>query len=126
MPDYPPGTPLWVELSSPDVAGSEAFYGALMGWNASSPASEEETGGYRMFDQDGANVAGLIGLMSEGQPTAWSTYIGVADADETAQKVVAAGGSVIVPPTEVMDIGRMAYFSDPSGAVSPVMRRSVS
>lgn len=120
MPDYPPGTPMWVELSSPDVAGSVTFYGELMGWGASAPGSEEETGGYRMFEQDGATVAGLIGLMQEGQPTAWATYVAVADADETTEKVVAAGGSVVVPPTDVMDIGRMAYFADPTGAVFAV------
>ena len=28
-----------------------------------------------------------MGIMQEGQPTAWATYISVADADETAAKV---------------------------------------
>src|ERR1044072_1364327 len=99
MPDYPPGTPIWVELSSPDVPGSETFYGELLGWSASTPGSDEETGGYRIFEQGGASVAGLIGLMQEGQPTAWATYIGVADADETTEKVVAAGRSGGGPPS---------------------------
>jgi uncharacterized protein len=116
MPDYPPGTPSWVELSSPDADASAAFYGALMGWTATEPGSVEETGGYRMLQQNGQNVAGLMGQMQEGQPTAWSTYISVADADETAERVKAAGGSVLVEPMDVMDIGRMAFFADPSGA----------
>ena len=30
--------------------------------------------------------------MQEGQPTAWATYVSVTDADETADKVKAAGG----------------------------------
>ena len=120
MSDYPPGTPMWVELSSPDVRGSATFYGELMGWSAIVPGSDDETGGYRMFTQDGAGVAGLIGLMQEGGPTAWATYFAVADADETAQKVAAAGGSVVVEPTDVMDLGRMAYFADPTGAVFAV------
>ena len=51
------------------------------------------------------------------QPTAWTTYISVADADETANKVKAGGGSVLVEPMDVMDIGRMAVFADPTGAV---------
>ena len=55
--------------------------------------------------------------MQEGQPTAWSTYVSVADADETAAKVKAAGGTVVVEPMDVMDIGRMAFFADPTGAV---------
>jgi predicted enzyme related to lactoylglutathione lyase len=117
MTDYAPGTPSWVELSSPDTDASAAFYGQLLGWNATEPGPIAETGGYRMFQQDGRSVSGLMGHMQEGQPTAWSTYISVADADETAARVAAAGGAVVVEPMDVMDIGRMAFFADPSGAV---------
>ena len=117
MPEYAPGTPSWVELSSPDTAASAAFYGALFGWSATEPGPVEETGGYRMFQQGDKNIAGLMGHMQEGQPTAWATYVSVADADETASKVKAAGGGVIVEPMDVMDIGRMAFFTDPGGAV---------
>jgi predicted enzyme related to lactoylglutathione lyase len=116
MPEYVPGTPSWVELSSPDTDASAAFYGELMSWGATEPGSEE-TGGYRMFQQGDQNIAGLMGHMQEGQPTAWATYISVADADETAEKVRAAGGSVMVEPMDVMDLGRMALFADPTGAV---------
>jgi predicted enzyme related to lactoylglutathione lyase len=117
MPEYAPGTPSWVELSSPDTDASAAFYHELMGWTATEPGPEEETGGYRMFQHDGQSVAGLMGHMQEGQPTAWATYVNVADADETADKVKTAGGSVLVEPMDVMDLGRMAFFADPTGAV---------
>lgn len=117
MPEYPPGTPSWVELSSADTDASAAFYSALMGWSATEPGPVEETGGYRMFQLGERNVGGLMGHMQEGQPTAWSTYVSVADADETAAKVQAAGGEVVVSPMDVMDIGRMAFFVDPTGAV---------
>jgi len=116
MPEYAPGTPSWVELSSPDTNASATFYGELMGWSTTEPGSEE-TGGYQMFQQGDKNIAGLMGHMQEGQPTAWATYISVADADETAEKVTAAGGGVMIEPMDVMDIGRMAFFADPTGAV---------
>ena len=117
MPEYAPGTPAWVELSSPDTDASAAFYRELMGWDATEPGPVEETGGYRMFQQGDLRVAGLMGHMQEGQPTTWATYFSVADADETAGKVEAAGGSVLVAPMDVTDIGRMAFFADPAGAV---------
>lgn len=117
MPDFPPGTPSWVELSSPDVDASAGFYHELLGWDATAPGPVEETGGYRILEQDGKSVAGLMGHMQEGQPTAWLTYISVADADETARRVRDAGGSTIVEPMDVMEIGRMAVFADPTGAV---------
>ena len=116
MPEYPPGTPSWVELSSPDPDASAAFYRDVLGWSPTEPGGAE-TGGYRMFQCDSQRVAGLMGHMQEGQPTAWTTYISVADADETAQKVKGAGGNVIVSPMDVMDLGRMAVFADPTGAV---------
>ena len=83
MPDYAPGTPSWIELGSPDTDAAAKFYGALMGWSATEPGPAE-TGGYRMFQQAGNNVGGLMEHMQEGQPTAWATYISVADAEETA------------------------------------------
>ncbi|MCL2769404.1 MAG: VOC family protein [Solirubrobacterales bacterium] len=116
MPEYAPGTPSWVELSSPDTDASARFYGELMKWDAADPGPPE-SGGYRMFQQAGHNVAGLMGHMQEGQPTAWATYISVADADATAEKVKTAGGSVMIEPMDVLDIGRMAMFADPTGAV---------
>jgi predicted enzyme related to lactoylglutathione lyase len=116
MPEYAPGTPSWVELSSPDTNAAASFYDALMGWGATEPGPAE-SGGYRMFQLGDKNVAGLMGHMQEGQPTAWATYVSVADAQETAAKVKAAGGSVVVEPMDVMDIGRMALFADPTGAV---------
>ena len=116
MPDYPPGTPSWVELSSPDPDASASFYREVLGWDATEPGAPE-TGGYRMFQSGGKSVAGLMGQMQEGQPTAWASYVSVADAEETAQKVQDAGGSVIVAPMDVMDLGRMGVFADPTGAV---------
>ena len=40
----------------------------------------------------------------------------VGSADETASKVRAAGGGVVREPSDVMDAGRMALFTDPEGA----------
>ena len=116
MPEYAPGTPSWIDLSSPDADASAAFYGGLMGWTATEPGPAEETGGYRMFQQGDLAVGGLMPQMQEGQPTAWSTYVSVADTDETFAKAKEAGGAEIVAPMDVMDIGRMAFFTDPTGA----------
>jgi len=116
MPEYAPGTPSWVELSTDDTDAAASFYAQVLGWQATEPGPAE-TGGYRMFQSGGMNVAGLMGHMGEGQPTAWATYVSVTDAAETATKVKASGGSVLVEPMDVTDIGRMAVFVDPSGAV---------
>jgi uncharacterized protein len=47
----------------------------------------------------------------------WNTYVAVADADASAAKVTEAGGTVFMPPFDVMDAGRMAVVADPEGAM---------
>ena len=115
---YAPGTPSWVDLSSPDLEASARFYRELFGWTAQ--ASEDpEARGYTMLQQGGKNVAGM-GPAQPGQPPAWTSYVTVEDADAAAKRVEAAGGSVLLPPMDVMDVGRMAIFADPAGAVIAV------
>jgi predicted enzyme related to lactoylglutathione lyase len=48
----------------------------------------------------------------------WSTYIATADADVTADVIIANGGTVHRTPMEVLDAGRLAVFSGPDGAIA--------
>lgn len=114
---YEPGTPAWVDHASPDLDASIEFYGALFGWEVPETETAEQTGGYRQAMKGGKPVGGMMPHMQEGQPTVWSTYVSVADANATTEAVKAAGGSVISEPMEVLDLGTMAVFSDPAGAV---------
>jgi predicted enzyme related to lactoylglutathione lyase len=116
MATYANGTPDWVDIGSPDMDATAAFYGELFGWTTTEPGPVEETGGYRMFLKDGKMVAGL-GPGQEGMPTFWTTYLAVDDADKSAEQVKANGGAVFVEPMDVMDAGRMAILADPAGAV---------
>ncbi len=114
---YEPGVPSWVDMGSPDPQGAADFYGALFGWDA--PEGPPETGGYRVAMVGDRAVAGIGPAQSPGPPY-WSTYVAVASADDAAEKVTAAGGQVIVPPMDVLDVGRMAVFIDNVGAVISV------
>lgn len=114
---YVPGTPSWVEYGSPGLDASIEFYGALFGWDVPEAENAEQTGGYRLAMKDGKPAAGMMPLMQEGQPPAWTTYVSVDDAKATSAKVTEAGGSVIAEPMEVLDLGTMAIFADPTGAV---------
>jgi predicted enzyme related to lactoylglutathione lyase len=112
---YPAGTPSWVDLASPDPAGSNAFYGALFDWEAYDLGPD--AGNYALFRKGGKNVAGSGPIMMDGQPTAWTTYVGVDDCDATVELAKKAGAAVFVEPMDVMQAGRMAIFADPTGAV---------
>jgi uncharacterized protein len=114
--EFQPGLPSWADLASPDPDESASFYGELLGWEAKEAGDPEETGGYRLLLKDGKQIAGLMAIQNEGQPPSWNTYISVSDADEIAKKVGDAGGEVVVEPMDVMELGRMAFFADPTGA----------
>jgi predicted enzyme related to lactoylglutathione lyase len=112
---YQPGEPTWVDLSTSDMEGARAFYGDLFGWEFEQGA--EEFGGYSIFRKNGKQVAGVMPKMSPEQPVAWSCYVSTADADKTTELVQSAGGTVLAPPMDVGDIGRMAVYLDSHGAV---------
>ena len=115
---YIPGVPCWVDTSQPDPEAAVGFYRELFGWDFEDVMPPEAEGNYFTARIRGGDVA-AVGSQPQGAPPAamWNTYIWVDSADETAEKVRAAGGQVITEPFDVMDAGRMAVFADPAGAV---------
>jgi uncharacterized protein len=124
MPEYAPGVPMWVDVSSPDLDKSRAFYGGLFGWDAQ---VVPDGGGYTMFFLDGKMVGAAGPTFGPDQNPAWATYVCSADADATAQAVKDAGGQVLMDTMDVMGQGRMAVLADPTGAAisiwQPIIHR---
>ncbi|MGP4003415.1 VOC family protein [Streptomyces sp. 8N706] len=110
------GAPCWSELGTSDPAAAAAFYSGLFGWRAETDP-RSEAGGYTMLLLDDDPVAGLAPLYQEGQQVSWTVSIAVADADETAGDIRKAGGSVLMEPMDVFDLGRFTVVTDPGGAV---------
>lgn len=121
MQSYPNGVPSWIDLATPDPDASKAFYGELFGWTYEDEPTDQPGSDYTMARRDGRSAAGMMKLSPEmaaaGMPPVWSSYVTVADADATVAKVGPAGGTVLQPPMDVMDAGRMAVLADQSGAV---------
>ncbi|MFI5720720.1 VOC family protein [Nocardia sp. NPDC051750] len=113
---WPAGTPCWVDCQVDDTDRARAFYSALLGWEIADTAPEAD--GYLMATVRGRPAAG-IGPKPAGQimQSTWTTYLATDDADATAAAVADAGGTVLAPPFDVMDIGRMFVAADPTGAV---------
>ena len=120
MPDrdgYIAGVPCWIDTTQPDPDAATEFYGALFGWEYEQTMPEDAPGKYYMARIRGRDAAAVSSQMGEdAQPAVWNTYIQVDSADETAEKVKAAGGSVMVEPFDIFDSGRMAFVADPQGA----------
>src|SRR4051794_13417232 len=115
---YTPGTPCWVDLTTTDVEGAIAFYGALHGWTA----REVMEGPYLFFEHEGQVVGGL-GLLQEeqraaGMPPSWSMYVRVDDLDATLAQAESLGGTVTLAPLPIPEHGTMAAVADPQGGVT--------
>lgn len=117
--DFRTGSPIWIDLGSPDTETAAAFYGAVFGWRSVSAGAE--TGGYAFFQKDGKTVAALGPLTEKGARSAWTTYFRSDDIEATARQVIAGGGSVRVEPMSVGE-GRLAQFTDPQGAQFAVLQ----
>ena len=114
---YIPGVPCWVDTIQPDPQAAVAFYGELFGWEFENVMPPGSPGAYYVARIRGGDVAAVGSQPPGASATAvWNTYVWVADADETTAKVRAAGGRVLMEPTDVGDAGRMAVFADPAGA----------
>lgn len=112
---YVTGSPNWIDLSTPDIEAAAEFYAGLFGWDFI--PGGPEIGGYGMFQSGGETVAGGMNVPLETAPTAFTVYFQSPDANATAATVRANGGSVLAEPSDVMDLGRSAYFRDPNGVV---------
>jgi predicted enzyme related to lactoylglutathione lyase len=115
---YIPGVPCWVDTSQPDPEAAVDFYSGLFGWEFEDVMPPESEAKYFIARLRGRDV-GAVGSIPEAAPqmAMWNTYVAVESADETASKVRAAGGEVMMEPFDVMDAGRMGVFTDPEGAV---------
>jgi predicted enzyme related to lactoylglutathione lyase len=123
--EYAPGEFCWVDVSTTDVEAAKGFYSDLLGVEAeSAPGDPDETGGYGFFMKDGKMIAGIGPVQSDEGHSAWASYIRVEDADEIAEKVKEARGSVFFGPADLPnDSGRVAMLRDPEGAFIGIIQQ---
>src|SRR5690242_13764738 len=116
---HQPGTPCWLELSTTDTASARSFYGSLLGWSYFESPMGPDMPPYILARVQDRDVAALWTMAKElreqGTPPFWLVYFAVANVDQLVPKVTALGGSVMMPPMDVPEAGRMAVCLDPNG-----------
>ena len=112
---FQPGTFCWADLATHDVAGLKKFYGAVLGWTFESV--KEGTREYWLGMVRGKPVAGIVQRTTEPFMPQWLNYISVTDLEATVAQSETLGARVITKPTDLLDLGRMAFVQDPSLAV---------
>ena len=111
----------WSELMTSDPQAAGAFYGQLFGWTTQD--MDMGTGPYHVVKVGDTSVGGIMGMPPGGDkmPPMWGCYVTVDAVDRTAARCVELGGKVVMPPTDIPTVGRMAVLQDPQGAVISVM-----
>ncbi|MEO3977900.1 VOC family protein [Streptomyces sp. CAU 1734] len=108
------GAPCWVSLMARDLAASQEFYGAVLGWRFHKGRLGD---GFSIAALDGEPVAGIGALARTFRvAVAWTPYFAVPDADVAAARIRERSGTVAVGPLS-FSLGRGALAADRDGAV---------
>ncbi len=103
-----------VEISSTDNDKQKAFYGALLGWQATDILMGPDFT-YTMFDL-GNNMGVALSEVGEGLKQGdVILYFESDDLDADMARVSELGGQVILPRQDVPGFGSLGMFLDPTG-----------
>lgn len=110
-PTYANGKICYIDIPALDIAVSAEFYGKTFGWKIRTRGD-----GSVAFDDGAGEVSGTWSLGRPPAAPGFVIYIMVDSVEETAEKVVANGGTIVQPIG--MDAPEItARFSDPAGNI---------
>jgi predicted enzyme related to lactoylglutathione lyase len=110
------GTIGWHELSADDGDAAWIFYQKVFGWREHSLMDMGPMGSYRMFDNGGPRLGGMMTREPKNAPSPfWLYYFSVGDIDAAVARVREGGGQVLMGPHEVPGGQRIILGQDPQG-----------
>ena len=105
------------ELITTDLTLAKEFYGELFGWTF----TETKTiygNPYIVIHREGIIVGGMMlkdGNVPDDVIPCWDPYITVDDVEASVKRVEKLGGEVILPPTDIPNVGCFCVIKDPQG-----------
>jgi uncharacterized glyoxalase superfamily protein PhnB len=106
-----PGAVTYLHIPATDVRAAAAFYRDVFGWTINRTDSDRPS-----FDDAGGLLSGAwIDHLAVGEP-GLLPYIYVADVEDTVERIVAHGGTIVTEPYPE-GLLRVATFRDPAGNV---------
>jgi len=110
----------WNELASKDAKASVAFYSQLGGFTEKA-MDMGAMGTYHVLESGGQGRAGIMAGQPP-QPHTWLPYVQVSNADQTADKAKRLGATIVVPPTQIPNVGRFSIFLDAQGVATGILQ----
>jgi predicted enzyme related to lactoylglutathione lyase len=113
-----PGVVGWNELSANDGETAWSFYSTLFGWKEDRTMDMGPLGTYRIFNNGGAAVGGMMTRDPKNSPAPfWLYYFNVEDIDDAAERIKEKSGQVLMGPHEVPGGQWIILGLDPQGAM---------
>jgi len=119
----PDGDWYWNELWTHGAKKALAFYEQVFGYTHDTMDLGPQGPYYLLKSPDGKLRGGLMQPDPADAPTLWVPYVHVADVDAAAAKAQKLGAKmIVVPPTDIPNVGRFCVLIDPQGAAIAVMK----
>lgn len=112
------------EIPAADPDDAVAFYQKVFGWQISKWEGPQD---YWIIKTGEPEEAGIDGAITRKENLAATTNtVDVASVDESSQKVMEAGGKIVVPKMAVPGVGYMVYCADLDDNVFGMMQADPS
>ena len=115
-----PGEFCWAELYTQNMENAVPFYQSLFGWQTKTVPIDTNQN-YTFFNVGEKGIAGGFEINSEMKAhnfsPQWNSYILVEDIQKSVAKAKSLGAEVLKDVSDVMDMGKMAILTDPTGAI---------
>lgn len=117
----------WTEIVINDTESCKKFYTNVFGWEFNQSQAVEGEMEYLEYNVPGGYPMGGLFKMTkemfgeEMPPPHFMNYIAVDDVDATASKAFDLGGTIVVPPTDIPNVGRFAMIKDPTSAIFSIL-----
>jgi hypothetical protein len=119
------GKMVWADLTTPDLAAAEKFYGGLFGWTFQRIGAGEVN--YAVAMLDGRPIGGMVEKpipAGQHQQSAWLTFLATNNIDDGKKVAVSHGAKVLADVKSYPMRGRQCVLSDPEGAVFALLASS--
>jgi len=111
------------EINARDSKRANQFYSSLFGWSVQTMGDASTGMAYGMVSTGvKMGINGGIGQTQEGGQPGVTFYVQVEDVQSHLDRVVALGGRVVVPVTEIPNMVTFAQFADPEGNIVGILR----
>jgi predicted enzyme related to lactoylglutathione lyase len=112
------------ELAADNVGRAADFYAAVFGWKAEGWGGQEDFLLVSTGDRESPGIDGSIAKRSEMPPVIIT--IDVPSVEVYLEKVVDAGGSIVMPKVAIPGVGYLAYCKDTEGIVFGIMHSDMT